>query len=194
MHDYETLLEADLFERGRRFRNDAIAHLLIQDDLTPTVSYDTIYLLHNTTERLVIGFYRVCDRGSPPFLGHQARLTEHAKVFWDTYFAGMVCPSGLKERIAERRSVMRPSTGPPALGLSLSLLPPVSLTGRGAAAAPECQYTPTSAQRSRANFVRVGRNGNGFNRFLIMLHDVLMASTPTETQFTLRMPRDLAQR
>jgi hypothetical protein len=87
--DYQALLKGDLFRRGRRLRNEAIAHLLIPDDPTPTVTYETIFALHDAAQQIVIGLYRVCDRGEPRFPGHQASLTEHAKVFWDTYFAGM---------------------------------------------------------------------------------------------------------
>jgi hypothetical protein len=87
--DYDALVGDDLFERGRRLRNDTIAHLLIPNDPTPVVTYETVYALHDATERLVAGLYRVCDRGTPGFPDHQARLTAHAKVFWDTYFAGM---------------------------------------------------------------------------------------------------------
>jgi hypothetical protein len=88
-HDYEALVKGDLFGRGRRLRNDAIAHLLIPDISTPTVEYETIYRLHDAVERYVLSLYKVCDRGTPQFLSHQASLTEHAKVFWNTYFNGM---------------------------------------------------------------------------------------------------------
>jgi len=87
--NYEALIEGDLFKRGKRLRNDAVAHKLIPDDPTPTVPYDTIYGLHDAAERLVIGLYQVCARGTPRFLGHKAGLADHAQVFWDTYFDGM---------------------------------------------------------------------------------------------------------
>jgi hypothetical protein len=87
--DYSALVVGDLFLRGRRIRNDMIAHTLMTVDPTPTVTYETIYALHDAAERLVADLYQVCYRGSPPFLDHQASLTEHAKVFWDTYFDGM---------------------------------------------------------------------------------------------------------
>jgi len=84
--DYDALVKGDLFKRGKRLRNDAVAHKLIPDDPTPTVTYDAIYALHDTAERLTIGLYRVCARGTPQFLGHKADLIRHAEVFWDTYF------------------------------------------------------------------------------------------------------------
>jgi hypothetical protein len=86
---YEALLKGEAFERGRRFRNEMIAHLLIPDDPTPTVRYETIYSLLDTTEQIVADLYQVCDRGKPRYLDHLLKSTEHAKVFWDTYFAGM---------------------------------------------------------------------------------------------------------
>jgi hypothetical protein len=88
-YDYEALIKGDLFERGRRLRNDQIAHVLIPDEPTPDVTYETIFALHDAAERLVTDLYQVCDRGKPRYLDHLASLTEHARVFWDTYFAGM---------------------------------------------------------------------------------------------------------
>ena len=87
--EYESLIGGELFERGRRFRNDAIAHLLIPDEPTPIVTYETVFALHDAAEKMVVGLYHVCDRGKPRFHDHHATLTRYAKVFWDTYFAGM---------------------------------------------------------------------------------------------------------
>jgi AbiU2 len=86
---YDALLGGDLFERGRRFRNDAIAHVLIPEEPTPTLTYETIFSLHDAAEELVTCLYQVCDRGKPRYPDHLASLTEHARVFWDTYFTGM---------------------------------------------------------------------------------------------------------
>jgi hypothetical protein len=88
---YDSLRRGDLFERGRRLRNDAIAHLLIPDNPTPTVTYETIYSLHDAAEQLVAKLYHASGRGDPQFPGHKARLEEHAQIFWDTYFRGMDC-------------------------------------------------------------------------------------------------------
>jgi AbiU2 len=87
--DYDALIKGVAFEHGRQLRNDAIAHLLIPDERTPDVTYETIFSLHDAAERLVTSLYQVCDRGKPRYPDHLASLTEHAKVFWDTYFAGM---------------------------------------------------------------------------------------------------------
>jgi hypothetical protein len=91
--DYATLQDSDLMQRGRRLRDDAIAHILVRDDPTPVVSYETLYELHDAAERLIALLYKVCDRGTPQYLGHQTGLAENAKVFWDTYFVGMHCAS-----------------------------------------------------------------------------------------------------
>jgi hypothetical protein len=101
--DYETLTKGDLFSRGKRLRDDAIAHILIRDDPTPTVSYETIYALHDAAEQLVIGLYQVCDRGIPEFIEHRPRLIDHARVFWNTYFDGMDLGSGDQHDEADHR-------------------------------------------------------------------------------------------
>jgi hypothetical protein len=86
--DYDALVKGAAFERGRQIRNDAIAHLLIPDKRTPEMTYETIFSLHDAAEQLVSDLYEVCDRGRPRYHDHLPTLTEHAKVFWDTYFAG----------------------------------------------------------------------------------------------------------
>jgi hypothetical protein len=87
--DYDALIKGDAFEHGRQIRNDAIAHLLIPGERTPTVTYETIFYLHDAAEQMVTDLYQVCDRGKPRYPSHLPSMTEHAKVFWDTYFAGM---------------------------------------------------------------------------------------------------------
>ena len=87
--EYAALQESDLLRRGRRLRDGAIAHILIRDEPTPDVTYETLYGLHDAIESLVTRLYYVCCRGKPQFLEYQERLNECAKAFWDTYFAGM---------------------------------------------------------------------------------------------------------
>jgi hypothetical protein len=91
--EYQALVDGEAYARGKRLRDDAIAHVLIRDDPTPTVEYETIYQLHDAAERLVTALYQVCDRGRPNFIEHQTTLVEGAKVFWDTHFRGMQAPS-----------------------------------------------------------------------------------------------------
>jgi hypothetical protein len=88
--EYVDLVESELFERGRNLRNKAIAHLLTNGNgPTAQAAYDTFYELHDAAEQLTIGLFKACDRGEPRFLDLQPTLTKHAKIFWDTYFAGM---------------------------------------------------------------------------------------------------------
>jgi hypothetical protein len=89
--EYVNLVESELFERGRSLRNRAIAHLLTTNAPTATSTYKTFYDLHDAAERLTIGLFEACGRGEPTFHGHRATLTAHARIFWDTYFAGMRC-------------------------------------------------------------------------------------------------------
>lgn|SRR5262249_13480332 len=87
---YSDLKANDLFERGRRLRNDAVAHVLIPDTPTPAVPYETFYQLHDAAEELVTHLYRVCYRHDQPrFIELRPTLIEHSRIFWDTYFQGM---------------------------------------------------------------------------------------------------------
>jgi hypothetical protein len=89
-HAYSVLTERDLFERGRRLRNDAVAHVLIPNTPTPDVAYETFYQLHDVAEELVRHLYRVCyRRRQPRFIELKPTLIKHSKIFWDTYFQGM---------------------------------------------------------------------------------------------------------
>jgi hypothetical protein len=93
-HDYDALLASDLFDRGRRLRNEAIAHLLVPGTPTPTVDYAAIYQLDDAAEQLMTKLSKVVGLGAPEFIEQCPRLTESAKTFWDTYFRGMKSPPG----------------------------------------------------------------------------------------------------
>jgi hypothetical protein len=86
---YTDVIQRDAFKRGRALRNDAISHVLVRDEPTPTVDYQTVYELQDAAERLVTDLYAACCRGYPQFHEHEARLAHLASTFWDTYFAGM---------------------------------------------------------------------------------------------------------
>jgi hypothetical protein len=88
--DYTALQEGTPMQHARRLRDDAVSHTLIREDRTPTVSYEALYALHDVAEQLTTRLYEACDRGKPKFLGHEADLRENAKVFWDTYFVGLL--------------------------------------------------------------------------------------------------------
>jgi hypothetical protein len=104
--EYAALVKGELFQRGRRLRDAAIAHLLVGNDPIPEVAYETFYELHDAAERLTISLYdEVCGRGKPHFLDHQGDLIQHAKIFWDTYFDGM-------HGDTERRGALHAELGP----------------------------------------------------------------------------------
>jgi hypothetical protein len=88
--NYKALVDGDLFDRGKQLRNNAIAHVLISDRRMPEVTYETIYELQYSAERLVTELYQVCHRGAPRFPEHQASLNDHARIFWQTYFEAVV--------------------------------------------------------------------------------------------------------
>jgi len=85
---YSALVRSDLFERGKQLRNDAVAHKLIGVETRP-VHYEAIYSLHDTAMQLATDLYQACYRGTPQFVRQAATLSEHAKVFCDSYFVGM---------------------------------------------------------------------------------------------------------
>jgi hypothetical protein len=84
---YDALVESELFDRARSFRNAAIAHLL--SDPIPAVTYETFYELYDVAEQLTISLFEVCGSQKPLFPEYHKILTTHAKIFWDTYFEGM---------------------------------------------------------------------------------------------------------
>jgi hypothetical protein len=98
-HAYSALTEGNLFEHGRRLRNDAVTHVLIQDTPTPDVAYETFYQLHDVAEELVRHLYRVCyRRRQPRFIELKPTLIEHSRIFWNTYFQGIGLGHGASQR------------------------------------------------------------------------------------------------
>jgi hypothetical protein len=89
--EYENLVESELFKLGRSLRNKAIAHLLTTNASKTPTEYKDIYALHDAVEQLTIDLFELCGCDKPTFLYHRANSEEHAKIFWDTYFAGMRC-------------------------------------------------------------------------------------------------------
>jgi hypothetical protein len=86
---YTALLKSDRFARGRRLRNDKIAHVLISDTPTPTVEYQDTYALHDEAERLVSDLHQLCGRAPAKSIAQREIVEQRAKTFWDTYFAGL---------------------------------------------------------------------------------------------------------
>jgi hypothetical protein len=63
--DYGALIKGDAFERGRRLRNDAIAHVLIPGEPTPELTYETIFSLHDAAEQWSPTFIRFATAAVP---------------------------------------------------------------------------------------------------------------------------------
>jgi hypothetical protein len=87
--DYIALKASDLFESGRRLRNEGVAHVLLMQTPLPSVTYETVYRLDDEAERLTAALYQVCQRGKPLFQERRQGFEASAKVFWDTYFREM---------------------------------------------------------------------------------------------------------
>jgi hypothetical protein len=86
---YDALVKTDLFECGKRLRDEEIAHKLPMDEPIPDVPYETFYELHDKAQQITIDLFQACDRGRPKFLTHQQELQTGAKTFWDRYIKGM---------------------------------------------------------------------------------------------------------
>lgn len=86
---YAALVKSGRFARGRRLRNEKVAHVLVPDTPTPTVQYADIYALQDEAERLVTELHQLCDRAPPRFVSDRPMVEEHARTFWDTYLAGL---------------------------------------------------------------------------------------------------------
>ena len=60
---------------------DEQAHLLIPDEPTPIVAYETVFALHDAAEQMVVGLYQVCDRGKPRFPDYHATPNQARQMF-----------------------------------------------------------------------------------------------------------------
>jgi hypothetical protein len=89
---YAALVRSDRFKRGRRLRNEKVAHVLIPDAPTPAVEYADVYALHDEAERLASDLHELCGRAPAHFIAQRRIVEERAKTFWDTYFAGLRSP------------------------------------------------------------------------------------------------------
>jgi hypothetical protein len=86
---YQQLYTAQPFRWVQQLRHDEIGHLLMRKELTPPVQYSDIFALGDEIERLVITLHEGLGISSPRFIALKAQITEQAKVFWQTYFAGV---------------------------------------------------------------------------------------------------------
>lgn len=86
--DWSAVVQTDDYKNCKALRDNAIAHILMLP--TPTVQYEAYFKLHDAAERLALRFFAIAGFGKPSFLEHQPGLTASAKVFWDTYWKGML--------------------------------------------------------------------------------------------------------
>ena len=85
---YEAVVESDAYARGKRLR-DEVAHILIRNEPTVPVQYETYYELHDKAQQITIDLFQACDIGRPNFLTQEDALLAGAKTFWDNYIKGM---------------------------------------------------------------------------------------------------------
>jgi len=95
---WDRVRKDDRYNRAKDLRNDLLAHVLVSEHPTPTVPYEDIFSLHDDAHRMVADLLELCL----PHYHFVSRLAlEHqAKVFWDTYFAGMVAVSSAGQNAA----------------------------------------------------------------------------------------------
>ncbi len=84
---YNRVVDGELFKDAKLLRSTMIAHNLVQE--VPDVPYHTIYQLHEEAMRLIIDLFQACDQRKPEFIEQSVSLKEHARLFWNTHFAGM---------------------------------------------------------------------------------------------------------
>lgn len=86
---YNNISAGPLLQRIRDLRHNQIAHLLVRDEPIASVEYTDIFALTDEIEMLLTTLYEGFGKGLAHFVGLKARTTGQAKLFWQTYFAGM---------------------------------------------------------------------------------------------------------
>jgi hypothetical protein len=86
---YREILDGQTFKRVRDLRHNAIAHLLVSEEPPATVEYADIFALAYEIERQVIALYEGLGIRPPQFASFKEDTAERAKLFWQTYFAGV---------------------------------------------------------------------------------------------------------
>jgi AbiU2 len=95
---YHEISAGQSFKRVRDLRHNAIAHLLLPEEPPATFEYSDVFALAGEIERLVISLYEGFGSIPPPqFLSFKEQTAEQAKLFWQTYFAGVAAVRGLEE-------------------------------------------------------------------------------------------------
>jgi hypothetical protein len=74
----------------KQLRHDEIGHLLMRKASSQTVQYSDVFALADEIERLVILLHEGLGIHSPHFTTIKRQTVDHAKLFWNTYLAGVV--------------------------------------------------------------------------------------------------------
>lgn len=82
-------IDAELSSKVRLLRNNTIAHLLRPTKRAPEVQYDDIFALCDEAEVLVSLVLDGIGFGGPRFTDIRPTLADRARMFWDTYSAGI---------------------------------------------------------------------------------------------------------
>lgn len=77
------------FSWVKQLRHDEIGHLLKRKASTPTVQYSDVFALADVIERLVILLHESLGIRPPRFTTVKSQTVDHAKLFWNTYLAGV---------------------------------------------------------------------------------------------------------
>ncbi|MFZ0853660.1 MAG: hypothetical protein WAO08_31245 [Hyphomicrobiaceae bacterium] len=86
--DWAALLATGDFQDCKDFRDGAIGHTLVL--ALPTVPNEAYFRVLDAAANITRRFYRISGYGEPSFPDHKPTMTASAKMFWDTYFKGMV--------------------------------------------------------------------------------------------------------
>jgi hypothetical protein len=86
---YREISAGHSFKRVRDLRHNVIAHLLLPEEPTETVEYSDVFALADEIQRLVITLYEGFGIPPPQFLSLKEQTAAQAKLFWQTYFAGV---------------------------------------------------------------------------------------------------------
>jgi hypothetical protein len=86
---YAKVVASDTFTRVSRLRHGEIGHLLIRDEDAPATEHSDIFELVDEAERLVILLHEGLAMLKPNFVNARCKTDANAKLFWDTYLAGI---------------------------------------------------------------------------------------------------------
>jgi hypothetical protein len=86
---YDQVLKGPTYDQVRSLRNDAIGHLLLHEDPTSPGEYQEVFALVNELEVMLATLFKGLGIAPPKFIALKKTNTEQAKLFWDTYLAGV---------------------------------------------------------------------------------------------------------